>query len=432
MAARQRSARDPAVARLLVGCWSEEPWTRVGLFGGALRLFGRQQPTKTLSRLIDQIWTDHARRPPIAELVEAVVGHRDYPYLCRMKRAVVVIPPRPRMSDPPGDWPVPRLDTPTELAAWLRLTPAELDWLASPRNDGGHYRYRWHGERLIEAPLPWLRDAQRKLSRGVLQVIPPHDAAHGFVPGRGVLSAVTPHVRPPVLVAMDLRAFFPSVHAARAHAIFRTTGYPIGVTRSLTGLVTTAVPEAALRAGPPLPWRVRQHYRFAHLPQGAPTSPAVANLAAYRLDCRLSGAACSFGGVYTRYADDLLFSGDGVADPRFADLVAQIAADEGFRLHAAKTRVMRPHQRQEALGVVLNDRPKPARRALERLEATLFNCVRDGPAAQDRDGLGPRLRDHLTGRVAWVRQLDPRAAAPLQALLAQIDWSQLGEPELPV
>src|SRR3954468_15585557 len=95
-----------------------------------------------------------------------------------------------------------------------------------------------------------------------------------------------------------------------------------------------------------------------HLPQGAPTSPALANLVCYRLDRRLTGLAGAFGARYTRYVDDLTFSGGAARGRgRFAALVAGIVADEGFRVNPAKTSAVSAARRQSVLGAVVNVRP---------------------------------------------------------------------------
>ncbi|MEO0914098.1 MAG: hypothetical protein AAFY59_14100, partial [Pseudomonadota bacterium] len=102
-----------------------------------------------------------------------------------------------------------------------------------------------------------------------------------------------------VVLRFDIRDFFPSITAARIHALFRCLGYPHTVARALTGLTTTVThPNILTRLSP----TQRRDFARPHLPQGAPTSPALANLAAFKLDRRLSGLARSKGASYTRYA----------------------------------------------------------------------------------------------------------------------------------
>jgi len=121
-----------------------------------------------------------------------------------------------------------------------------------------------------------------------------------------------------------------------------------------------------------------------HLPQGSPTSPALANLVSFRLDRRLDGLAARFGATYTRYADDLTFSGDGTLMQRAGRIIAlveAIAADEGFRVNDAKTRVRSRAQRQLVTGLVVNERPNVTRADYDRLRAVLHDANTNGPAA---------------------------------------------------
>ena len=166
-------------------------------------------------------------------------------------------------------------------------------------------------------------------------------------------------------------------------------------------------------------------YSRPHLPQGAPTSPALANLMTYQLDCRLSGLARTGGATYTRYADDVAFSGDeeferGVL--RFAAHVAAIAIEEGFAVNHHKTRVMRCGVRQQLAGLVVNEKVNLARREVEVLEAILINCVRRGPESQDRGGV-ENFRAHLEGRVGFVEMINRERGQRLKRLLEAISWS---------
>jgi len=126
------------------------------------------------------------------------------------------------------------------------------------------------------------------------------------------------------------------------------------------------------------------------------------------------------GATYSRYADDLTFSGDASV-PRVLDLVAAIARDEGFVVNPKKTRVMRARIRQTVTGIVVNQRPNLPRPVYDALKATLTNCLRHGPSTQERGA--PRFREHLRGRIAWVAQLHPERGRRLLAIYEDIDWT---------
>ncbi len=261
----------------------------------------------------------------------------------------------------------------------------------------------------------------------MLAPIPPSDAAHGFVAGRSVRTFVAPHVGRAVVVRMDLEDFFASVSRARVVALFRRVGYPRRVAAALAGLCTAPTPERVLaehpREGVDLAKRFLTNARLrdAHLPQGAPTSPALSNLAAWRLDRRLAGLAAGFGATMTRYADDLAFSGDrpfGRSLRFFVARVGAIAAEEGFRVNHRKTRLMSQAQRQSLCGVVVNETANLSRRERDRLRATLFNVARFGLDSQNRENR-PDFHRHLEGRVAWAAALNPVAGKRLRGLLAK-------------
>jgi retron-type reverse transcriptase len=160
--------------------------------------------------------------------------------------------------------------------------------------------------------------------------------------------------------------------------------------------------------------------RVPHLPQGAPTSPALANLCGFRLDRRLAGLAAVYHARYTRYADDLAFSGSfsksGAA--RFVVRASEVVADEGFRLNAAKTRIRGRGDRQALAGLVVNSAPAVPRQEYDALRALLHNASHTGIEEQNRDGHADFVA-YLAGRIAWVGHQHPARAAKLRALFAQ-------------
>lgn len=332
-------------------------------------------------------------------------------------------------------WPDVRpVDTVGDLGDWLGLDPPTLRWFADTRSlermAGAeplrHYRYTWvpkaGGGRLLEAPKPRLKEVQRRLLAGILDAIPVHPAAHGFRRGRSVRTFAAPHVGQDVVVHVDLAAFFPTVTAGRAFGLFRRAGYPEPVAHVLTGLTTNAVPRHvvahALRVSPaarPLLHRLSS----PHLPQGAPTSPAIANLVAFGLDRRLDALARSVDATYTRYADDLVLSGGGAAE--LVGVVGDIAVDEGFRLHPTKTTIRRRHQRQVVTGIVVNGRVNVDRRQYDELKALLHNAAATDGEAQNREGR-PDFRSHVLGRISWVASLHPERGERLREAFDRVTW----------
>jgi hypothetical protein len=236
------------------------------------------------------------------------------------------------------------------------------------------------------------------------------------------------------VLRFDVRDFFVSLAAGRAYGIFRLAGYSEAVAHALTGLCTNSVPPGAW-ADVPLPGEPvlrRAHLllgrRLAapHLPQGAPTSPLLANLIAYTLDRRMAGLAARLDATYTRYADDLVLSGGRglIRDvARTEATVAAIVAGEGLQLHPGKTRAMTRWTRQQVTGIVVNATTNVARDDYDRLKAILHNAARDGAASQNRDHVTD-FRAHLLGRIAWVAHLNPARGAKLRARLDAIDWTR--------
>jgi RNA-directed DNA polymerase len=439
------SLRD--VAQTLARVFVSGPWCLDDLVDRGGKLFGRRwRWLRPLARRVLAEF-DSGPRPPARRVAAFLIGDDKF-HLAWEKDGLRTSGGRwlpPVMSPVPGapsGWGVPAILTPGALADRLGLTLEQLEWFADRWRPGSrpgsgplcHYRYQWRTKRsssprLIESPKPKLKAIQRRLLREILDLIPPHDAAHGFRAGRSVRTFVAPHVGKAVVVKMDLRDFFPSITDTRVSALFRTAGYPEHVARLLAALCTNGTPaevfdEPGSPAGGPARWAIRRVYDQPHLPQGAPTSPALANLCAFRLDCRLAGLARVSGAEYTRYADDLVFSGGpGFARSagRFPIHVGAIALEESFTVQHRKTRVMRRGVRQQVAGVVVNVRLNLARSEYDALKALLFNCVRFGPQDQNRAGHAD-FRAHLAGRIAYVASMNPTRGDRLRELFDRIAW----------
>ena len=329
------------------------------------------------------------------------------------------------------------------MARALGISAGELTWLADPQRLAAtrapHYRARIlkkrnGGQRLVLAPLPKLKAAQRWILRNILDPLPPPPCAHGFVQGRSIRSNAGPHVGREVVIGMDLHDFFHQFTFKQVSGLFHQLGYPRETARTLAFLTTAPIRQllaAASREARQKPadlWPQRLGLRVSQyhpcLPQGSPTSPSLANHLCVRLDRRLSALAAKFEASYTRYADDLTFSGGAGLRKglrRFIPLSKRIIRSEGLRLARGKLRVARKSARQVVTGLVVNQKVNVAATEYRTLRALLHNCLRHGPESQNRDS-HPDFRAHLTGRVAFVRWTNPVRGDALRRQFDRISW----------
>ncbi len=331
-----------------------------------------------------------------------------------------------------------------DLASLLGLSATELGWFCdlrrmnarAPEGPLRHYHYRWvekrsAGYRLLETPKPRLKQLQRTIASRILSAVPPGPHAHGFVAGRSAKTYAEPHAAQPLVLRLDLEDFFASVQSRAVMGVFQGAGWSHSAARCLTHLVCSDVPNPVVRDHPRAGMSTAERFdsmkrlQLSHLPQGAPTSPPLSNIVARRLDRRLAGLADSVAYRYTRYADDLAFSGErrGQAWIRsFLARIGAIVADEGFAIRHRKTRVMSRAGAQQLAGLVVNERPQVRRDSYDLMRAILHNCLHHGHASQNRHDV-PDFRAHLRGRIAWIHETNPLRGEKLLAVFRRIEWS---------
>jgi len=232
--------------------------------------------------------------------------------------------------------------------------------------------------RPIAEPHPVLKAVQTALIP-FWEQFPVHDAAHGYVAGRSALTNARAHAGAVLILAYDIQDFFPSFTRRRVASFLESRGVVPAVADFLAVLATSPRADDS-----------------RHLVQGVPTSPVITNILSYRLDTRLFGLAAKHGAVYTRYSDDIFFSGptDGVRR-----WVSAIVRSEGFTTY--KPRTMRAHDRQLVTGYVVNAcEGAPVRVPREKVRE-LRAAVHE--AKQGR-GVDPRM---LLGMASHVAGADP-------------------------
>lgn len=315
---------------------------------------------------------------------------------------------------------LPKPENVEQLAELMQLDPSEVLWLSYERAAAtvDHYtRFeipkKSGGRRLISSPKPKLRVAQSWISKSVLDLLLPSRHAMAYRPGTSIVDNASLHLNAAIVVKLDLKDFFPSISFTRVRGYFEYLGFNPGIA-TILALICTDAPRVKLILDGAIKY-VAMGER--ELPQGACTSPAVANLIATPLDSRLAGlcGALKSEWTYTRYADDLTFScKDENADVRrLLKAIERIVGDEGFLINADKTAVMRAPGRQVVTGLLVGDQIRLSRRDLRRLRAFLHRCERDGMEAVSRE-IGKDAMSVARGYLAYVTMVMPEHAAGLK------------------
>jgi len=239
------------------------------------------------------------------------------------------------------------------------------------------------GTRVLHVPKPELRLAQQTINRLLQRVVLP-GCMHGCRPGHSVMSNALPHLGKPMVLALDVKDFFPSVGHGHVYKMFTRLGCSPDVARALTQLTT------------------HRH----QLPQGAPTSPVVANLVFAPIALRLEGLAKAHRADYTVYVDDNVFSG-----PRYLacllPLMCKVLRQSGFRVKTEKSRGLDSSAEQVVTGVKVNVRLDVPEAYVKETEA-LVGQYNARPSDE-----APVRRAQILGRINFIRTLNPALAQRL-------------------
>lgn len=249
---------------------------------------------------------------------------------------------------------------------------------AVPKRAGG-YRH-------IHEPVGPLRTAQRWVLRHILDAQSPHPAATAFTHGRSIKLNACGHVGQRMVLSLDVENFFDSIRRDHVHNLFHRMGFSPDVSVALTCLTVL--------------WN--------QLPQGASTSPAISNLVMYGVDETLTALATSLSIHYTRYADDLTFSGSFRVS-HVLDRVQKALQKLGLTLNSEKTRLMLRHERQEVTGVTVNEHMQAPRTVRRRLRQEIHYLKKYGEEqhfARNFSFYNNRLA-HLRGLAEFILFLNP-------------------------
>ena len=309
-----------------------------------------------------------------------------------------------------------------------------------------------HRYRHIAVPSTALMKTQRWITQAILSKVRPHPSSVAFSKGDTLVTAAAPHCGCRWLIKMDVRNFFESINEIAVFRVFLSLGYQPLISFEMARICTRLAGWSIRRSTDR--WDVHswsseghrwseikayQAYRpdigplLGHLPQGAPTSPMLANLAMRDFDDGASKIARKHGLIYTRYADDLTFS---ASDYDFTDTQCRRVIGQVYRLmgkvglspNVTKTRVAPPGSRKIVLGLLVDgERPRLTRefRALMRQHLYYIQRPDIGPVqhAKTRGFVSVAgFRNHLYGLVAFARQIDLAYGEACMRALNKVSW----------
>lgn len=265
--------------------------------------------------------------------------------------------------------------------------------------------------RKIDEPIGDLKLFQRRINyHFTYRSLVESKNAHGFVRGRSIVTNARCHVKKKILLKLDLKDFFHSIKKKDVLEIFHGLGQIDQVARYLTELCTYE----------------------GHLPQGAPTSPLLSNIKCWTLDLRLDGLAKKSGLDYSRYADDLVFSGQKIKKSLY-DIIVKVIQEEGFRVNVRKIFWANNKVAQKVTGLYVNDKVSYGRKNYKRLSGMIHNfCVNDilteKNLAESKYGLEIKhVKRYLYGHIAYLNSIDPEKSRKLKEKLDTIPNSRWDE-----
>lgn len=257
------------------------------------------------------------------------------------------------------------------------------------------------GLRIIDVPSERLKKIQRWILENILNHIEIHEKCYGFRKGKSIYDNAKMHVNKKCVLNIDLSNFFPSIKQKDVFKIFYKVGYTKKVSYYLTKLLT----------------------RNGYLPQGSPASPMISNIIAINLDYRLDGLAKKYHVEYSRYADDITFSGNRNLK-NLIPIVRQIVQEENFDINVKKTRLSYYYQRQEVTGLIVNKKVSIPKEYVKELRKTIYFCKKFGVDShlKKTGNYKSFFKEHLYGKAYYIYMIDKNLGEKILEELNLIMW----------
>jgi RNA-directed DNA polymerase len=282
------------------------------------------------------------------------------------------------------------------------------------------------GHREIMAPKGQLKNIQKWINHYILKQVELHSNCFGFVPGRSIKGNALKHINQECILNLDLLKFFDTITQERVFGMFKQLGYHPNLARLLASLTTARHKEwywdqIDLVKHPELNKLINKKPKI--LPQGAPTSPAISNILCRRLDNRLYKLAIKLNCSYSRYADDITFSGKKDNLPSL-NLITKIINEEGFYLNKDKIGHYSKGSKQYVTGLNINDGVRVPRKLKREIKQILHYCKINGIKSHIKNtGIEKKhFKEWLEGNIAFIHDIEPEKAKIFWSQFNELDW----------
>ena len=283
-----------------------------------------------------------------------------------------------------------------------------------------------NGFRQIVVPFDNLKAIQEYINSEILSKVSIHESAKGFACGQSILQNALPHKNAPAILNLDLAKFFDTIPEWRVYRLFKSLGYAKNLSVDLAKLTTVQLPDEYIMKFSES--EMKSYRRLvkngeAVLPQGAPTSPSLSNLILQGLDKRLSALAMKLNVQYTRYADDITFSGDLANLPKIK-LLRHIIKDEHLNINWQKVGIYKKGRKQLVTGLTISNDVHVHRTFKKNIKKHIYCCIKFG-VENHKKHLGIDLgyyKEWLLGKIYFIKSIEPKAADQMLADFNKISW----------
>ncbi len=243
------------------------------------------------------------------------------------------------------------------------------------------------GIRIISEPLPNLKEIQKWILKNILYNLKVSAYAKAYIPGKSIKDNVRFHRRQKKVLSLDIKSFYDCLTDWMVFQLFMENGYNESVAMMLTGLCCLN----------------------GSLPQGAPTSAALSNLLMKKFD-EIVGKYCKEQEIrYTRYADDMTFSGD-FDEVQVIRFIRKNLKSMGLKLNKTKTRVRKQGQQQEVTGIVVNYKTQVPKTVRKEIRKNMYYIQKYGLESH-LNYIGTERKNyigHLMGQISYALFINPK------------------------